>query len=81
MGLVKNARIKAIQEIHSTEMTKKDFDLRDIALAQQSDKKASNLVSILYLIDKSLNRTTCSTSDLIFILLSFMYKVINQLYD
>ena len=50
-------------------------------MARQSDKKASNLVSTFYVIDQYLPRTTCSTSDLLFILLSIIYKVIDQLYD
>ena len=62
-------------------MTKKNSDLRDIASARQYDKKAPNLVSIFYVIDKSLTSTTCSTSDLLLILLSVIYKVINILLD
>ena len=57
VGLSNDAWIKSIQEIHSAEMTKKNSELRDIALAQQSDKKASNLVSKFYVIDQSLTRT------------------------
>ena len=62
-------------------MTRKNSELKDIASYRQSDKKASNLVSTFYVIDKYLTRTTCSTSDLLFILLSIIYKVIDQLYD
>ena len=38
-------------------------------------------MSVLYVIDKSITRTTYSTSDMLFILLSVIYKVINQIYD
>ena len=38
------------------------------------------MVSTFHVIDKSLTLTTCSTSDLIFIILSVKYKVINELY-
>ena len=62
-------------------MTKNYYKLREIASDRQSDKKASNLVSIFYIIYQPLTCTTCSTSDLIFILLSVIYNVINQLYD
>ena len=62
-------------------MTKNYYKLREIASDRQSDKKASNLVSIFYIIYQPLTCTTCSTSDLIFIILSVIYKVINQLYD
>ena len=78
MGLDNESRIKAIQEIHYAEITKKNSDLRDIALARKYDKKASNMVSS---IDQYLTRITCSTSHLLFILFSAIYKVINQLYD
>ena len=62
-------------------MTKNNSELSDIVLARQYDKKASNLMSTFYIIDQSLTRTTCSTSDLLFILLPVLYKVNNQLYD
>ena len=55
-------------------MTKKNSEMRDMASTWQSDKKASNLVSIFYVIDKSLTHTTCSTSDLLFnSLICYMY--------
>ena len=57
MGLDNDARIKEIQEINSAYMTKNNSELSDIALAWQSDKKASNLVSEFYVIDQSLTRT------------------------
>ena len=50
VGLANDARIKAIQDIHSAEMTKNNSELRDIASARQSDKKASNPVSTFYVI-------------------------------
>ena len=81
MGLDDNARIKKIQEIHSDYMTKNNSELSDIALAWQSDKKASNPVSTFYVIYQYLTSTTCSTSDQLFILLPVIYRVINQLYD
>ena len=81
MGLYTDSQVKVIQEINSAETTKNNSELREIASARQSDKKASNLVSTFYVIDKSLTRTTCSTSALLFIFLSVIYKVINQLYD
>ena len=62
-------------------MTKNNSELRDIASARQSEKKASNLVSKFYVIDQSLTCNNCSASDLLFIILSAIYKVINQLYD
>ena len=81
MGLDNNTRIKEIQEIYCDYITKNNFELSDIALSRQSDKKASNLMSTFYIIDPSLTRTTCSTSDLLFILLPVIYRIINQLYD
>ena len=81
MVLANDARIKAIQEINYAEMTKKNYYLRDIALTWKYDKKASNLVSTFYVIDQSLTCTTCSTYDMLLILLSVIYKVINQLLD
>ena len=81
MVLANDARIKAIQEINYAEMTKKNYYLRDIALTWKYDKKASNLVSTFYVIDQSLTHTTCSTSDMLLIILSVIYMVINQLYD
>ena len=78
MGLDNYARIKEIQEIHSTEIIKKNSELRYIVSVCQSDKKASNLVSTFSL---SLTRTNFSTSHLLLMLLSVIYKVINQLYD
>ena len=56
-------------------------NLNPTASAEKSDKKPSNLVCTFYVIDQSLNRTTCSTSNLLLILLSVIYKVINQIYD
>ena len=70
VGQANEAWIKSIQEIHSSEMTKKNSELRDIASTRQSDKKGSNLVSTFYVIDQYLTRNTCSTSDLLLILLS-----------
>ena len=81
VGLANDSRIKAIQKIHFIDMTKNNSELSDIALARQSDKKESNLVSEFYIIYQSLTRITCSTSDLLFILLPVIYKVMNQLYD
>ena len=81
VNLANDSRIKEIQEIHSAYMTKNNSELSDIALARQSDKKASNPVSTFYVIYQYLTRTTCSTSYLLFILLPVLYKVINQLYD
>ena len=37
-------------------------------------------MSTFQVIDQSLTRTTCSTSDLLFVLSSVIYKVINQIY-
>ena len=51
-------------------MTKKNSELRDIVLGCESDKKVSHMVSTLYVIDQYLTSTTCSISDMIFILLS-----------
>ena len=62
-------------------MPKKNSELRDIALAWQSNKGESNLVSTFYIIDQYLTHTTCSTYDPLLILLSVIYKFINQLYD
>ena len=81
MVLANEDRIKTIQEKHSAATPKKNSDLRDIVSARHYDKKVSNLVSKFYVIDPSLTRTNFSTSDLLFILLSVIYKVINQLYD
>ena len=50
VGLANNSRIKAIQEIYSSGMNKRNPELRHIASARQSDKKASNLVSKFYVI-------------------------------
>ena len=77
VGLDNSARIKVIQEIHSAEMTKNNSELRDITSDRQSNKKASNPVITFYIIDNSLTHTTCSTSDMLSILLSVIYKVIN----
>ena len=62
-------------------MTRKNSELKDIASYRQSDKKASNLVSKFCVIDQSLKSNNCSASDLLFIILSVIYKFINQLYD
>ena len=53
VGLANDARIKPIQEIHYNETTKNYSELRDIASAWQSDKKASNLVSTFLFIFNS----------------------------
>ena len=79
--IANDARIKTIHKINYADMTKKNSDLRDITSDRQSDTKASNLVSTFYVIDQYLTRTTFSSSDIPFILLSVIYKVINQLYD
>ena len=50
VSIANDARIKAIQEIHYNDMTKKNSDLKDIASAQKSDKKVSNLVITVYVI-------------------------------
>ena len=81
MGLANDARIKVIQEIHYDDTTKKNYEERDTASAWHSDKNSSNLVSTFYVIGQYLTRTTFSTYYLIFILLSVIYKVVNQLYD
>ena len=81
VGLDNESWIKVIQEIQSAAITKKNSELRDIALDPQSDKNSSNPVSTFYVIYQYLTSTTCSTSDQLFILLPVIYRVINQLYD
>ena len=62
-------------------MTRKNYELKDITSAPQAEKKALNLVSKFCVIDQSLTSNNCSASDLLFIILSVIYKFINQLYD
>ena len=62
-------------------MIQKNSELRYIASDWQSDKNASNLVNKFYVIDQYLTRTIFSTSNLLFIIVSILYKAINKLYD